>query len=46
MITFFISIVALVLGYIFYGKLVEKIFGADKDRKTPAMSMADGVDYM
>ncbi len=46
MITFFISIVALVLGYIFYGKLVEKIFGADKNRETPAMSMNDGVDYM
>ncbi len=46
MITFFISIVALVLGYIFYGKLVAKIFGADPNRETPAMSMADGVDYM
>ncbi len=46
MITFFISIVALVLGYIFYGKLVEKIFGADQNRETPAMSMNDGVDYM
>jgi len=46
MITFFSSIVLLVLGYIFYGKLVEKIFGADKDRETPAISMNDGVDYL
>lgn len=46
MITFFISIVALVLGYIFYGKLAEKIFGADENRETPAMSMNDGVDYL
>ncbi|GET28835.1 carbon starvation protein A [Prolixibacter sp. SD074] len=46
MITFFISIVALVLGYMVYGKLMEKIFGADKNRETPAMSMNDGVDYM
>lgn len=46
MITFIISIVALVLGYIFYGKLMEKIFGADQKRETPAMSMNDGVDYM
>ena len=46
MITFFVSIVALVLGYVFYGKLMEKIFGADENRETPAMSMNDGVDYM
>lgn len=36
MITFVVSIVALVLGYIFYGALVEKIFGVNKDRQTPA----------
>ncbi|MDA3865143.1 MAG: carbon starvation protein A [Salinivirgaceae bacterium] len=46
MITFFISIVALVLGYVFYGKLVERIFSADQNRETPAISMNDGVDYM
>ncbi|MFY9151518.1 MAG: carbon starvation protein A [Prolixibacteraceae bacterium] len=46
MITFIISIVALVLGYIFYGKWMEKIFGADQNRETPAMSMNDGVDYL
>lgn len=46
MITFSISIVALVLGYMIYGKLVEKIFGADKNRETPALSMNDGVDYL
>ena len=46
MITFFISILALILGYIIYGKLMEKIFGADKNRETPALSMNDGVDYL
>lgn len=46
MITFFISILALVLGYVFYGKLMENIFGADGNRETPAMSMNDGVDYL
>lgn len=46
MITFFISILALILGYIFYGMMVEKIFGADENRKTPALSMTDGVDYL
>lgn len=46
MITFFISIALLVLGYIFYGKVAERIFGADEKRETPAISMKDGVDYM
>ena len=45
MITFTISLVALVLGYLLYGKFVERVFGPD-DRETPAVSMADGVDYI
>ncbi|WP_113671850.1 carbon starvation protein A [Vallitalea guaymasensis] len=46
MISFLLSIVALVLGYVFYGKFVEKIFGMDENRKTPAVTMKDGVDYV
>jgi len=46
MFTFFISIVLLVLGYFFYGKLVERIFGADASRETPAVTMTDGIDYV
>jgi carbon starvation protein CstA len=46
MISFFVSIIALVLGYIFYGNFVVKIFGVDKNKKTPAVEMNDGVDYM
>ncbi len=46
MITFFISIALLILGYIFYSKVAERIFGADENRETPAMTMKDGVDYM
>lgn len=46
MITFLISILVLILGYIFYGMLVERIFGVDKNRKTPAVTMNDGVDYL
>ncbi len=45
MITFIFSLVALVLGYIFYGKLVERIFSPD-DRETPAVRINDGVDYI
>lgn len=35
----------LVLGYFFYGKFVERCFNPD-DRKTPAITKADGVDFM
>jgi carbon starvation protein CstA len=46
MITFILSIIALVLGYIFYGKFVEKKFGVDTERETPAIAKADGVDFV
>ena len=46
MYSFIISIVALVVGYLIYGRVVEKIFGADPARVTPAVSMQDGVDYV
>ncbi len=45
MITFVVSLVALIFGYFFYGKFVERVFGPD-DRPTPAVSKADGVDFM
>lgn len=34
------------MGYIFYGKLMEKLFGIDPNRKTPASSQPDEVDYI
>ena len=46
MITFFIALAVLILGYFVYGKLVEKVFGIDPQRPTPAITMADGVDYV
>lgn len=46
MISFIVSIVALVLGYVFYGKFVERIFGVDSKRPTPAVANPDGVDYV
>ncbi|MBR4757783.1 MAG: carbon starvation protein A [Bacteroidaceae bacterium] len=45
MITFLLSLVALFLGYLFYGKFVERVFGPD-DRVTPAVSKADGMDFI
>ena len=46
MITFLLSIVALVGGYFIYGSFVERIFGTDESKPTPATTMSDGVDYV
>jgi len=45
MITFSLSLVTLVLGYLLYGRFVERVFGPD-NRPTPAVAKADGVDYI
>ena len=46
MMSFIISLIALVVGYFTYGKFVEKVFGIDENRETPAVRLADGVDYV
>ncbi len=46
MISLILSLVALILGYLLYGKFVEKVFGPDSGRQTPAISKADGVDFV
>jgi carbon starvation protein CstA len=46
MITFLVSIVLLILGYIVYGRFVAKVFGVDANRPTPAIVNPDGVDYV
>ena len=43
MISFLVALAVLVIGYITYGKLTEKVFGPD-DRTTPAVAINDGVD--
>lgn len=45
MITFFACILLLIAGYFLYGRFVERYFGTDPQRQTPAVSMEDGVDY-
>ena len=45
MVTFAICVTALVLGFLFYSKYVDKVFGPD-DRKTPAIEFNDGADYV
>ena len=46
MYSFLISIAALILGYIFYGRLVERIFKPDPSRVTPAFERKDGADFV
>ena len=46
MISFIMGIILLVVGFLTYGTLVEKIFGVEPDRKTPAVTKTDGVDFV
>lgn len=46
MVSFLGSIVILILGYLIYGAFVEKVFGADEKRITPAVELEDGVDFV
>ncbi len=45
MISLLISFLVLILGYLFYGKLVDGVFKPDQ-RETPANKINDGVDYI
>ena len=44
MITFFVCLALLLIGYATYGAFVEKVFHPD-DRETPCTRLEDGVDY-
>ena len=46
MITFILSLVALVLGFLLYGTFVERVFGVDAKAATPATTKTDGVDFV
>ncbi len=45
MITFILCLILLLVGYLFYGKFVAKVFGPD-ERETPAYALRDDVDYV
>ena len=45
MVTFTLALLVLIAGYFLYGAYVDRVFGPD-DRKTPALTNADGVDYI
>ncbi len=43
MISFAVSLAVLLIGFMVYGRLAERVFGPD-DRPTPAIAINDGVD--
>lgn len=43
---FVLCTLLLIVGYYTYGKIVERVFGPNENRKTPANTMSDGVDYV
>lgn len=46
MITFISSIIILILGYVFYGKYIERVFEIYPDKETPAYSKQDNMDFV
>ncbi|KOO04975.1 carbon starvation CstA family protein [Vibrio nereis] len=46
MLWFLTCVAALIGGYFIYGAFVEKIFGINEKRQTPAHTKQDGVDYV
>lgn len=46
MLFLFTCVGLLVLGYFTYGAFVERVFGPEPARRTPAYTKADGVDYV
>jgi hypothetical protein len=46
MVSFLLAIVLLLLGYLLYSKVIERIVEVDPNRPTPAVEHPDGVDYV
>ncbi len=46
MMWFLTCVAALIGGYFIYGAFIEKVFGINTQRKTPAITKQDGVDYV
>ena len=46
MLLFLSAVLLLLCGYFIYGTIVERIFGADDKRPTPAIALCDNVDFM
>ena len=46
MMSFFGALIILIVGYLTYGRWVDKHFGVDPNRPTPAITNRDGVDFV
>ncbi len=46
MFSFLGALAILIIGYLVYGKWVDRHFGADPNRETPAHTLQDGVDFV
>jgi carbon starvation protein CstA len=46
MISFVGCVLFLIAGYFIYGSLMERVFGVDPNRTTPAYAQQDGIDYV
>ncbi|MGB0360453.1 MAG: carbon starvation CstA family protein [Endozoicomonas sp.] len=46
MLSFLCALAILIGGYLTYGKWVEKQFGYDPNKATPAITRSDGVDFV
>ncbi|MDR2477721.1 MAG: carbon starvation protein A [Treponema sp.] len=46
MISFIVSIAVLILGYVVYGTIAEKVFVIKPETQTPAVRIHDGVDFV
>lgn len=46
MLTFLLSIISLVLGYLIYAKIVERTFGIKPTQPTPAYTKKDNLDFI
>lgn len=46
MITFFVALVLLILGYVFYSKFIERIFVVNDNTPTPAYTKRDNLDFV
>lgn len=46
MISFTCCLIFLIGGYFLYGRFIERVFGIEPDRQTPAYARQDGVDYV
>ncbi|QFT08867.1 carbon starvation protein A [Vibrio sp. THAF190c] len=46
MMWFLTCVAALIGGYFLYGTFIEKVFGINEKRQTPAHTKQDGVDYV